>query len=93
MTEVTKKDGTKETFNSEKIKKSIAGAAQQADIPEERKDEVVYQVAETVIPMIESREEIDASEIREIILSELDRAEPAVSSAWRKYELGKKKAE
>jgi len=90
MAEVIKKNGTKEPFDPEKIRKSIAGAAQQADIPEERKGEVAEQVAGTVIPMIESREEIAASEIREIILSELDRVEPAVSSAWRKYELGKK---
>jgi len=92
MTEVIKKDGTKEPFNPEKIKKSIAGAAQQADIPEERKDEVVYQVAGTVIPMLEGREEIDTSDIKKAILSELDKVEPAVASAWRKYEQGKSKA-
>ncbi len=93
MAQVIKKNGTKEPFDPEKIKKSIAGAARQADIPEERKSEVAEQVASSVIPMIENREEIAASEIREIILSELDRVEPAVASAWRKYEEGKRKAE
>jgi len=93
MIEVIKKDGTKEPFNSEKIRKSIAGAAQQADIPEERKEEVVFQVAGTVIPMLEGREEIDTSDIKQAILSELDRVEPAVASAWRKYEEGKNKTE
>jgi ribonucleoside-triphosphate reductase len=92
MTEVIKKDGTKEPFDSEKIKKSIAGAAQQADIPEERKEEVVFQVAGTVIPMLEVKEEIDTSDIKQVILGELDRIEPAVASAWRKYEEGKSKA-
>jgi len=93
MAEVIKKSGIKEPFNAEKIRKSIAGAVQQADIPEERKEEVVYQVAGTVIPMLEGKEEIDTSEIKQIILSELDRIEPAVASAWRKYELGKRKVE
>lgn len=92
MAEVIKKDGTKEPFNPEKIKKSITGAAQQTDIPEERKNEVVEQVAATVIPVLEGKEEVKASEIRDIILSELDKVEPAVASAWRKYEEGKSSA-
>lgn len=94
MAEVVKKDGTKEPFNPEKIKKSIAGATQQADISEERKNEVVEQVAATVIPVLEGKgEEIKTSEIRDIILSELDKIEPAVVSAWRKYEESKRKVE
>jgi len=92
MTEVIKKSGKKEQFSPEKIRKSIAGAAQQADIPDERKDEVVYEVVGTVIPILESKEGIDTSEIKQIILGELDRVEPAVASAWRKYEEGKSKA-
>ena len=92
MTEVIKKSGKKEQFSPEKIRKSIAGAAQQADIPDERKDEVVYEVVGTVIPILESKEGIDTSEIKGIILGELDKVEPAVASSWRKYEEGKSKA-
>jgi len=86
MAEVIKKNGTKEPFDSEKIRKSIAGAVQRTNLSEERKNEVVEQVAAAVIPMIEDREEIETSEIRETILSELDRVEPAVANAWREYE-------
>jgi len=92
MAEVIKKNGMKEPFDPEKIKKSIAGAAQQADIPEERKEEVVFQVAGTVIPMLEGKEEMDTSDIKQAILNELDRVEPAVASAWRKYAEGKSEA-
>jgi len=92
MTEIVKKSGKKEQFSPKKIRKSIAGAAQQADIPEERKEEVVYQVTGTVIPILESKEGIDTSEIKGIILGELDKVEPAVASSWRKYEEGKSKA-
>jgi len=91
MTEVVKKDGTKEPFDPEKIKKSIADTAQQAYIPEERKEEVVYQVAGTVIPLLESKEEIDTIDIKQAILAELDKVEPTVASSWRKYEEGKSK--
>jgi len=93
MIEVIKKDGRKEPFIAEEIRKSIAGAAQQADIPEERKEEIVFQVSETVIPMFEGREEVDTRDIKKAILNELDRVEPAVASAWRKYEEGKSKTE
>jgi len=88
--EVIKKDGTKEPFDAEKIKNSIVAAAQRTDLSEERKNEVVEQVAATVIQMAEGKEEIATSELREKILSELDRIEPSVSAAWRKYEEEKK---
>jgi len=93
MAEVVKKNGAKEPFDPEKIRKSIAGAAQRTDISEERKSEVVEQVAAAVIPMLESREELETSQIRETILSELDRVEPGVGNAWREYEQGKTKVE
>jgi len=91
MIEVIKKDGIKEPFDPEKIRKSITGAAQPTDIPEERKNEVVEQVTATVVSALEGREEIKASEIKEAILSELDKVEPGVANAWREYEQGKTK--
>lgn len=91
--EVIKKDGTKEPFDAEKIKNAIATAAQQADLSEERKNEVVEQVADVVIKMTEEKEEIATSEIKEKILSELDSVESGVAEAWRKYEAEKGGAE
>jgi len=84
--EVIKKDGTKEPFDAEKIKNSIRAAAQRTDLTEERKNEIVEQVAAKVIQMAEAKEEIATSEIRENILSELDSLEPSVSAAWKKHE-------
>lgn len=83
---VIKKDGTKESFDSEKIKRSIMAATQEADIAEERQSEIVEQVTATAIAMAEGKEEIATSEIKEKILSELDKMEPSVSAAWRNYE-------
>lgn len=88
--EVIKKDGTKEPFDVEKIKKAVSFAAQGANVLEERKNELVEQVTNAVLRVAGGKEEIATSEIKEKILSELDRLEPAVSAAWREYEEGKK---
>jgi len=84
--EVIKKDGTREPFDAQKIKNTIAAAAAQADLSADRQSEVVEQVANIVIQMADAKEEITTSEIKEKILSELDRTEPPVSAAWRKYD-------
>jgi transcriptional repressor NrdR len=84
--EVIKKDGSREPFDPEKIRNSIRKAADKTDLPEERKNEIVEQVAQVAIQMAEEKEEIATSEIREKILSELDSVEPSVSAAWREYE-------
>jgi len=84
--EVIKKDGTKQPFDAEKIKNSIAAAALRTDLSEERQAEVTGQVAAKVVQVADEKEEIATSEIKEIILNELDIVEPAVAGAWRKYE-------
>jgi len=89
--QVIKKDETKEPFDPEKIRKSIGAAAELANLPEERKNEVVEQVATTAIQVAEGKEEIATSELREKILSELDRIEPSVSAAWRKHDQEQKR--
>jgi transcriptional regulator NrdR family protein len=90
--EVTKKDGTKEPFDAEKIKKAIMAAAARIDLPEERKNEVVEQVTASLVQMADAKEEITTVEIREKILSELDALESSISEAWRKHDQEKKGA-
>ena len=91
--EVIKKDGIKQPFAPEKIRNSImAAAARTTDLSEERKKEVVEQVAAIVIQLVEEKEEITTSEIREKTLSELDSVEPAISESWRKHDQEKKAA-
>lgn len=88
--EVIKKDGSRETFDSDKIKNAIAAAAMRADLTEERQNEVVEEAAAAVIQLADSKEEITTSELREKTLSELERLEPAVAEAWRGYDSEKK---
>ncbi len=90
-TVVIKKDGTKQSFDLEKIKNSIKMAAQQAGLAEDKVNEVVEQVSTVALQLAAQKEEIATSEIKDKILSELDNVEPSVSAAWRKYDEEKKK--
>jgi len=89
--EVIKKNGMKEMFEPDKIRGSIIKAIERVNMPEQRKDEIVDEVSNIVIANLKERGDVDSREIRESILSELDRVAPAVSSAWREYEQNKVK--
>jgi len=82
---VIKRDGTREPFDAEKIRRAITGAAQRTNLPEGRKKEVIEQVLNVALQSAREKEEIKTSELKEKILSELDAIEPSISEAWRKY--------
>jgi transcriptional regulator NrdR family protein len=84
--QVIKSDGTKAPFDAEKIKKSIELAGQDVGLPAERVAELVVQVSPVVLELASKKEEIASSELKNIVLRELDRVEPAASAAWRKYD-------
>lgn len=90
---VIKRDGSKQPFDAEKIKRSISLATVEAGLEEQRKNEVVEQVFAAAVALTEAKEEIATSEIREKILGDLDQLEPSVSAAWRKYDQEKKTPE
>jgi ribonucleoside-triphosphate reductase len=88
-TQVIKKDGSKQPFDAEKIKRAIEGAAKEAGLPDDKISQVVAEVSGAVIGKTDEREEITTSEIKAMILDELDKVEPSVSQAWRTYEQSK----
>lgn len=83
---VIKKDGRKELFDFEKLKKSIAAAARDAGLTSEKISELVTEVSALVFQLISKYEEVQSAEIREKVLGELNRVEPSVVKAWKKYE-------
>ena len=89
--QVIKKDGSKEPFDAEKIKKGIRLASQQAGLDEAKQNEITEKVTAKVVEMLKDQEEVRAMEIRDKILGELDLYAPTVSAAWRDYEKSKKK--
>ncbi len=84
--QVMKRDGTKEPFDAEKIKKAVEAAAGRTSLTPERVAEVVKEVSDAVVQYAAGREEIPTSELREKVLNELDRVEPSVAESWRKYD-------
>lgn len=88
-TQVIKKDGTRQPFDEEKIKRAIEGAAREAGLPDDKISQVVTEVLSIVLGKAGAQEEVTTSEIKAITLNELDRVEPSVSAAWRTYEASK----
>ena len=84
--EVIKKDGTKQPFDARKISNAIMAAGAETDLPDDKINKAIEQVTAVIIQMVEAKEEITTSDVREKVLSELDGIEPAISEAWRKYD-------
>ena len=83
--QVIKKDGTKEPFDAGKIRRAIEGAARDAELTEDQVSATAGQVFDAVMALAGGKEEIATAELKEKILSELDKVQPAVAEAWRKY--------
>ena len=87
---VIKKDETKEPFDIEKVKNAVKTASEKAGLSSEKTEELVQKISNEILQLGEGKEEIATSEIKEVILSSLDQAEPSVSAAWRQYETDQK---
>lgn len=84
---VIKKDGSKEPFDIEKLRRSIIVNIQDAALPEERVQGVTKRVLSAVTNFVkESEKELATAEIKKKILSEFDIIEPSVSKAWRDFD-------
>lgn len=90
---VIKGDGSKQPFDAEKLKASIRSATNEANLEEERANEVVEQVSSAALELAATKDEIATSELKEKILSDLDNIEPSVSAAWRKYDENRSKVQ
>ena len=84
--QVIKKDGTKEPFDVEKVKRSIKSAADEAGLSQDRTQEVVDIATRSVMKTLEGREDVPTAEIRERVLAALRTVEPSVFEAWQKYD-------
>lgn len=84
--QVIKRDGTKEAFDGEKIRKSVEVAAISSSLSGERVKEVVFQVLDAVLKLANSKEEIATSELGDAVYNELNKLEPKTAAAWKNYE-------
>jgi len=86
MTEVIKKNLTREPFDENKIRESVRKAAKEANISMERANELIKLASKYGTQMAEEGGSLASQDIRKRILDEMDVQEPAVSKAWKEYE-------
>ncbi len=86
---ITKKDGAKIAFDSEKIKESLVAACIDAELSKEEADKISVEVLNLVLDSLKDQEQIPTTELRDKILAELDMLHPVVAEAWRRYEVTK----
>lgn len=86
---VIKRDGTREPFDAEKISRGLKAASQKAGLSSERVEKVVREISAKAVALAAAKEEISTSELRDMILKELDIVEPVVSVSWRQHKLEK----
>ena len=89
MTDVIKRNRRRERFDARKLRRAIENAARESKISDKRVKEVVDRVSRKIIEIAEKKREIEAEDIRERTLRELDALEPAVSEAWRNFDKNK----
>jgi len=83
---VIKRGGKKETFRAEKLKRSIRLAARDAHLPAKRAKTVVGKVSRVVLRFAAKRKVVSAAVLRKKVLDQLDKVEPTMARAWRKYD-------
>lgn len=86
---VTKKDGTRVPFNSEKIMTVVVASALEAGLSEDEANDLAGRVVEAIESAFRDEEEISSAKIRDVIFSELEVMAPAVLESWKYYEEGK----
>ncbi len=86
MTNVKKKSGNKEPFDSDKIRRSIQKAAIDAGYSIDEISAAVDDVTNKILEIAEQKNEINTDAIRDNILNELDKAHSTISDSWRKFD-------
>ena len=85
ITQIIKKDGSKAPFNKSRIDRSISRAANDAKLSTKETNKLVTEVGDSAVRFLESKDKATTTELRDKILSELDRVAPKVSAEWRRF--------
>lgn len=86
MTEVIKKNGSREDFSEAKLRRSIEAAAREAKVPELRISPLVNDAAREPLALAKGKLPLEARIIRNKVLSRLDATAPPVAEAWRAFD-------
>jgi transcriptional repressor NrdR len=86
MTDVRKRSGKKEPFDSYKIRRSIQKAGIDAGYTLDDIAELVDEVTNKIAEIAEQKNEINTDAIRDNVLNQLDKMQSAIAESWRKFD-------
>ncbi len=92
MVNVIKRDGRKQAFSRSKLAKAIEKASKEAKVPAAKRRILQREVIAGVVASIGRRSTVKASEIRQRVLSTLQKKSKATVNAWKRYDAKKKKS-
>ena len=90
VSRVLKRSGKRERFSRAKLQRSIERAAKDAGISPSRRRELALDLVDSVLDNMKKRSSMSAVELRERVLSSLDRQARSVASAWRSFDRKRK---
>ncbi len=86
MTVVIKKRGTVESFDQDKIKRSIQKAAIDAGYSLNDKEYLINEITDHVTEKLKEEDEVKSDVICEAVLNEMLASSPEIVEAWRKFD-------
>ncbi len=85
-TQVIKKDGTKEPFEGERLRKSIEVAAINASSSMDEVSKITNKVLNVTLGIAAKKDEIATSELGESVFNELNKIKPEIAEIWKRHE-------
>ncbi|MEL7670279.1 ATP cone domain-containing protein [Methanobacterium sp.] len=86
MTDVIKRNGKKEPFKPQKLRKSIENAVSDSGSTITKQMKAIEHATQDAENLARERNEISAEELRNEIVNDLESDAPEVAQAWRSYE-------
>jgi transcriptional regulator NrdR family protein len=86
MTDVIKRNGKKEIFKPQKLRKSIESAVSDAGFTVTKQMKAIEHATQDAENLARGRNEIKSQELRNEIVNDLESDAPEVAQAWRNYE-------
>ncbi len=86
MVQVIKRNKTQENFDEGKVRQSVISAAREVNATEKDIVKSLIRVVSEIKDLIKNKEIVDSQDIRQRVLLTLDKIQPKVSAAWRKFD-------
>jgi transcriptional repressor NrdR len=86
MTDVIKRNGKKEPFKPQKLRKSIENAVTDAGFTVTKQMKAIEHATKDAESLAMNRNEISTKDLRNEIINDLEGDAPKVAQAWKNYE-------